>query len=126
MYTVLRLHYLFLHMKDLREQIQFLKEQLKRRECEWWRAHSELQSRVDALTRENQTLMGQCVVQARPQSSGRSTPHPDARNLVSSLIQYTPASTLIQSEIGAGYESLSCLVFILESVFVSFCCDLWI
>ncbi|XP_026778705.3 centromere protein J [Pangasianodon hypophthalmus] len=67
--------------EDLREQIQFLKEQLKRRECEWWQAHSELQSRVDALTRENQVLMSQCVVQVRPESSGRSTPHPDAQNL---------------------------------------------
>ncbi|XP_053344873.1 centromere protein J [Clarias gariepinus] len=67
--------------EDLRDQIQFLKEQLKRRECEWWQAHSELQSRVDALTRENRVLMSRRVVQVRPQSSGRSTPHPDTQNL---------------------------------------------
>lgn len=98
----------FICTKDFRQQIQFLREQLKRRECEWWQAHSELQSRVDALTRENEALMSQCDVQVRTQSSGRATPHPDARNLVSSLTHYTPASTLIQSETGAGYESLSC------------------
>ncbi|KAI5090815.1 centromere protein J-like [Silurus meridionalis] len=63
------------------EQIQFLKEQLRRRDCEWWQAHGELQSRVDALTRENEALMSRCVVQVRPQRSGRSTPHPDARHL---------------------------------------------
>ncbi|XP_060722160.1 centromere protein J, partial [Tachysurus vachellii] len=69
--------------EDLREEVQFLKEQLKRRECEWWQAHSELQIRVDSLSRENQELMkSQRVVHVRPQrSSGRSTPHPDARNL---------------------------------------------
>ncbi|XP_060772381.1 centromere protein J isoform X2 [Neoarius graeffei] len=67
--------------EDLRKQIQFLKEQLKRREHEWWQAHSELQSRVDALTRENKALMSQHVGQVRAQSSGRSTPHPDAQNL---------------------------------------------
>ncbi|KAF4071077.1 hypothetical protein AMELA_G00280830 [Ameiurus melas] len=67
--------------EDFRQQIQYLQKQLKRRECEWWQAHSELQSRVDALTRENKALMSQCDVQVRPQSSGRATPHPDARNL---------------------------------------------
>ncbi|KAF7690527.1 hypothetical protein HF521_012331 [Silurus meridionalis] len=67
--------------EDLREQIQFLKEQLRRRDCEWWQAHGELQSQVDALTRENEALMSRCVVQVRPQRSGRSTPHPDARHL---------------------------------------------
>ncbi|GAA6084377.1 centromere protein J [Tachysurus ichikawai] len=68
--------------EDLREEVQFLKEQLKRRECEWWQAHSELQSRVDSLSKENQELMkSQRVVHVRPQrSSGRSTPHPDTRN----------------------------------------------
>lgn len=76
---------IFICMKDLREEVQFLKEQLKRRECEWWQAHSELQSRVDSLSKENQELMkSQRVVHVRPQrSSGRSTPHPDTRNPVS-------------------------------------------
>ncbi|XP_058235165.1 centromere protein J isoform X1 [Hemibagrus wyckioides] len=68
---------------DLREEIQFLKEHLKRRESAWWQAHSELQNRVDVLSRENQALMmSQRVVHVKPQrSSGRSTPHPDAQNL---------------------------------------------
>ncbi|KAF5900281.1 centromere protein J-like, partial [Clarias magur] len=49
--------------EDLRGQILLLKEQLKRRECEWWQTHSELRSRVDALTRENRVLMSRRVVQ---------------------------------------------------------------
>ncbi|KAK3516695.1 hypothetical protein QTP70_022186 [Hemibagrus guttatus] len=84
--------------EDLREEIQFLKEQLKRRESEWWQAHSELQNRVDALSTENRALMmSQCMAHVKPQrSSGRSTPHPDAQSPVSSFTPYTPASSLIQ------------------------------
>lgn len=113
---------LFIHMQGLREQIVSLKEQLKRRECEWWEAHSHLRSRVDALSRENRALMSQC---ARPQSSGRSTPHPEAQNLVSSFTRHTPASTFIQiqSKTRAGSVSLSRVgsVFVLLLLFM----DLW-
>ncbi|KAL6486549.1 hypothetical protein MHYP_G00059410 [Metynnis hypsauchen] len=65
--------------QDLRQQIQSLKAQLKERECEWWQVHSKLQSRVDALTRENKLLLSHNnpSEHKRPNHSpGRSTPHP--------------------------------------------------
>ncbi|XP_066533243.1 centromere protein J isoform X2 [Hoplias malabaricus] len=65
--------------QDLRQQIESLKAQLNKRECEWWQVHSELQSRVDALTRENQLLLSQSPESAeckRPNHSTDSTsPH---------------------------------------------------
>ncbi|KAL7871551.1 hypothetical protein SRHO_G00065340 [Serrasalmus rhombeus] len=65
--------------QDLRQQIQSIKAQLKERECEWWQVHSKLQSRVDALTRENKLLLSHInpSEHKRPNHSpGRSTPHP--------------------------------------------------
>ncbi|KAK1796129.1 hypothetical protein P4O66_009209 [Electrophorus voltai] len=69
--------------EDLKQQIQYIKKHLAEREREWWQAHSELQSRVDVLTRENQVLLSQCALSERLRNStGRSTPHPAAQGML--------------------------------------------
>ncbi|TRY86931.1 hypothetical protein DNTS_002202, partial [Danionella cerebrum] len=42
--------------EGMRQQISFLKKQLEDKESHWWQTHSFLESRVEALTRENQEL----------------------------------------------------------------------
>ncbi|XP_048063489.1 uncharacterized protein si:ch211-140l13.3 isoform X2 [Megalobrama amblycephala] len=61
--------------QDLREQISSLKQQLMESESHWSQAHSLLQSRVDALTRENQELHNRLSTNKRShQSAGSSAP----------------------------------------------------
>uniref|UniRef100_A0A8B9K979 Centromere protein J C-terminal domain-containing protein n=2 Tax=Astyanax mexicanus TaxID=7994 RepID=A0A8B9K979_ASTMX len=71
--------------QDLRQQIQSLKGQLTERESEWLQVHRALQSRVDALTRENQRLLHQSTQSAeykiQNHSSGRSTPQSGAPSM---------------------------------------------
>uniref|UniRef100_A0A3B1IGP3 Centromere protein J C-terminal domain-containing protein n=1 Tax=Astyanax mexicanus TaxID=7994 RepID=A0A3B1IGP3_ASTMX len=68
------------------QQIQSLKGQLTERESEWLQVHRALQSRVDALTRENQRLLHQSTQSAeykiQNHSSGRSTPQSGAPSMV--------------------------------------------
>ncbi|XP_051732035.1 uncharacterized protein si:ch211-140l13.3 isoform X5 [Ctenopharyngodon idella] len=61
--------------QDLREQISSLKQQLMERESHWSQAHSLLQSRVEALTRENQELHSRLNVNKKShQSAGSFAP----------------------------------------------------
>ncbi|XP_077094036.1 centrosomal P4.1-associated protein-like [Siphateles boraxobius] len=60
--------------QDLRQQISSLKQQLMERESHWSQSHSFLQSRVEALVRENQELLSRFNVDTSiPQSAG--SPH---------------------------------------------------
>ncbi|KAL1254028.1 hypothetical protein QQF64_016257 [Cirrhinus molitorella] len=60
--------------QDLRQQISSLKQQLMERESHWSQAHNLLQSRVEALTQENQEL------QSRLKSAGSSALQPGTYN----------------------------------------------
>ncbi|XDV41340.1 hypothetical protein PO909_010227 [Leuciscus waleckii] len=62
--------------QDLSQQISSLKQHLMERESHWSQAHSLLQSRVEALIRENQELHSRFNVnKSLPQSAGSSAPH---------------------------------------------------
>ncbi|XP_076873904.1 uncharacterized protein LOC143523382 isoform X2 [Brachyhypopomus gauderio] len=70
--------------QDLKQQIQYLKKCLAKREREWWQVHSELQGRVDALTREKQVLLSQRAWSERSRhTAGRATTHPTAQSTIS-------------------------------------------
>ncbi|KAI4887674.1 hypothetical protein NFI96_014872 [Prochilodus magdalenae] len=101
--------------QGLRQQIQSLKVQLNQRECEWWQIHSKLQSRVDALIRENQQLQSNSALSERNSpnhSTGRSTPRPRALSMsaegseVAGSVPYrrssTPALSLRREATTAG------------------------
>ncbi|XP_067274795.1 uncharacterized protein si:ch211-140l13.3 isoform X2 [Pseudorasbora parva] len=61
--------------QDLRQQVSSLKQRLMERESHWSQAHSLLQNRVEALTRENQELHSRLNVNKRSQqSAGSSAP----------------------------------------------------
>ncbi len=60
-------------MQDLRLQISSLKQQLMERESHWSQAQSLLQSRVEALTRENQELHSRLNVNKRSHQSAGSS-----------------------------------------------------
>ncbi|XP_016353275.1 centromere protein J-like [Sinocyclocheilus anshuiensis] len=67
--------------QDLRQQISSLKQKLMVRESHWSQAHSLLQSRVEALTRENQELHSRLNVNKRShQSAGSSALQPGSYN----------------------------------------------
>ncbi|KAK7133868.1 hypothetical protein R3I94_015659 [Phoxinus phoxinus] len=62
--------------QDLRQQISSLKQQLMERESHWSQAHSLLQSRVEALIRENRELhSGFNVNKSSSLTAGSSAPH---------------------------------------------------
>uniref|UniRef100_A0A672PK49 Centromere protein J C-terminal domain-containing protein n=1 Tax=Sinocyclocheilus grahami TaxID=75366 RepID=A0A672PK49_SINGR len=76
--------------KDLRQQISSLKQKLMVRESHWSQAHSLLQSRVEALTRENQELHSRLNVNKRShQSAGSSALQPGSYNTRSLFYHHT-------------------------------------